>query len=544
MEETEIFGSLKINAVSSCRLYYRDRIGIKANKLNNWLKHKYRQVRFILDDDNLRLALTSPIQEPLEGARYKVGDTVHAVTLTGNCRPFQICGIQSGGYSNVYTVIERLDMKAYCLKTSRALYESDRLQNEKLRREAQIWLSLGRHPNLVTAHTVYYIKNNLYILLEYVSGNTLSSKLKTGSLDLSATLKYAVCICRAMMYAKKILPGFVHGDIKPDNCLITEKDVLKLTDFGLARIDAQNRPDGNVSTSKTHQANSFIKHSNHKIGGTLPYMAPELFDSASAAIDSSLLLEVLRRARRIFSNDPTAVAQAVNPNSLNAKKELATYFIKHKMVSDEIKAFLTGNLLDERDKEQFVSRFIENKNFSLAYSIWASETNSSPLTTENNLIPNGDFETDIDANADNFGWKIGDDENIRVSLDQTNAFSGTIAIKMRFSGNSQPETAFLSHLLLAKPAQKHRLTFVARTQELTTGSPPVVSVVDAASQETLGQSSPIAVKTGEWQKYTIEFNTMKQTEAVIMRIHRLKCSSNQCPVFGTLWLDRMVLEKI
>lgn len=270
--------------------------------------------------------------------------------------------------------------------------------------------------------------------------------------------------------------------------------------------------------------------------------------SAAAAIDSSLLRDVLHRARRTFLNDPVAVEKAVKLNSTAARKEAAFYFLKHRMMADGTKAFLLGSELDDRSKEEFVSRLIENKNFSLAYSVWASESSSRlQPSSENDAILNGDFEAEINPLADSFGWKVTNDENIVVSIDQKIFSSGTVGIKIRFAGNSNHNTAILSQLALLgnATAQKYNLTFAAQTEELTTGGLPVISIVDADSKKVLGQSSPIKPTTKEWQNYTVDFKPAGQTEAVIVIVQRLNCATGgQCPAFGTLWLDNLSLKKL
>ncbi len=270
--------------------------------------------------------------------------------------------------------------------------------------------------------------------------------------------------------------------------------------------------------------------------------------SQAAAIDSSLLREVLHRARRTFRNDPVAVEKAVKLNSTAARKEAAFYFLKHRMMADGTKAFLLGDELDDSSKEEFVRRLIENKDFSLAYSVWASERNSKlQPSSENDVILNGNFEAEINPLADSFGWRVTDDENIGVSVDQKIFSSGKVAIKIQFAGNSNYNTAILSQLALLgdAPAQKYNLTFAARTEELTTGGLPFIKVLDAVSKKVIGQSTPIKSTTNEWQNYTVDVNPADQTEAVTVVLQRLNCAAGgQCPAFGTLWLDNLSLKKI
>lgn len=266
--------------------------------------------------------------------------------------------------------------------------------------------------------------------------------------------------------------------------------------------------------------------------------------SAAAAVDATLLPEVLHRARLAFPDDPVAVERAVRPDSIHAKKETARYFIKHKLMAAGTKAFLIGDELDARGKEEFVNRLTAADNYPLAFAVWKSKTDSARQISENNVLLNGDFETEIDASVRNFGWRVINDENIALAVDQTDFSSGAVSLKIQFSGNSDPDAAALSQLTLVEPAQKYRLTFFVRAQKLTTGGPPIISVTDAASRRVLGQSAPFSSAAGEWQKHTVDFTTAAQTTTVFVNLQRLKCPANPCPIFGTLWLDDLNLKKL
>lgn len=256
-------------------LSYLQNVINERPRLSTWLKQKKGQISYILADRDLRLALTSLFKEPVEGAEYKVGDIIHCVTIEGICRCFQVCGVRSGGYSNVYTVIDREEMKAYCLKTNRALLADEQVKNERLGEEAKIWMTLGRHPNIAVADSVFCVNNRTHILIEYVSGQDLNSRLKSGPLALNEALTYAIHLCRGMSHARQVISGFVHGDIKPGNCLITVDGVLKITDFGQADVVPQQDYD---STDTDASDRNLDKLARRMRGGTLPYMAPEQFD--------------------------------------------------------------------------------------------------------------------------------------------------------------------------------------------------------------------------------------------------------------------------
>ncbi len=253
-----------------------DRVGIKFGQIYGWFKDKSHQIRSLPGNDDLIQAVFSPEKLPVEGSRYRVGDCISVYNADGERRRFKICGVQSGGFSNVYTVIDLDEMRPYCLKENRAIPGNEIKKNEKLAVEADISLRLGLHPNLVTTYSAFYIKSRLFILTEYLPATSLDLHLKTGLLPLETALRYAVYLCRAVHFAQSTLPGFVHGDIKPGNCFITSEGKLKLGDFGLASAIGLGRHP--VGSQETVAQLATETDASIGWGGTAAYMAPEMLD--------------------------------------------------------------------------------------------------------------------------------------------------------------------------------------------------------------------------------------------------------------------------
>jgi serine/threonine protein kinase len=108
---------------------------------------------------------------------------------------------------------------------------SDTQWVQRFEREAVIQAKL-RHPNIVTIYELGK-GDNFYIASEYVQGITLKELIaKKGSVDLETLSPIIVQVIAALRYAHK--RGIVHRDLKSANILITEKNEVKLTDFGLA----------------------------------------------------------------------------------------------------------------------------------------------------------------------------------------------------------------------------------------------------------------------------------------------------------------------
>ena len=119
----------------------------------------------------------------------------------------------------------------------------------KLQREAEIWLDLAKHPNILPLRFTCDIGQQKFLVMDAIlprspRGNTLASWIKTEiKLDLETTLNFSIQICNGMIHATKEYEKkgrlFIHGDLHPGNILIQEKSdgdpIVKITDFGLVR---------------------------------------------------------------------------------------------------------------------------------------------------------------------------------------------------------------------------------------------------------------------------------------------------------------------
>lgn len=187
-----------------------------------------------------------------------------------------------GGMGTVYIVLDTETVRFLALKTFQERYLWDERVVKQFIMEAEIWIKLERHPNIVQAELVKVIEGKPYIFLEYIQGTDLDKLMNEQTLTLRQILEYAIQFCEGMNYAFQKL-GLVHRDIKPSNCLISRDGTLKITDFGLGKIFDKSPMDGELIAIPQQYKKGKTSTSSTSMVGTLPFMAPELFTSLKSA---------------------------------------------------------------------------------------------------------------------------------------------------------------------------------------------------------------------------------------------------------------------
>jgi serine/threonine-protein kinase len=141
--------------------------------------------------------------------------------------------IGSGGMSTVYRAFDETLERVVAVKLMHREIASDSDQLERFRREARAVAQFS-HPHIVGVIDAGEDDGRPYIVFEYVEGETLKDRIRrSGRLPVDESLAYAIEITRALGAAHH--RGIVHRDIKPQNVLIDEEGMAKVTDFGIAR---------------------------------------------------------------------------------------------------------------------------------------------------------------------------------------------------------------------------------------------------------------------------------------------------------------------
>src|SRR5581483_793808 len=147
---------------------------------------------------------------------------------------YEIVGILgAGGMGKVYKVRNTISDRIEAMKILLPNLDADQELAERFLREIKVQASLD-HPNIAALRTAQRMGNQLVMIMEYIEGSTLEMIMREGRIPIKDCANYMSQVLSALAYAHA--RGIVHRDIKPANMMLTPNGVVKLMDFGIAKI--------------------------------------------------------------------------------------------------------------------------------------------------------------------------------------------------------------------------------------------------------------------------------------------------------------------
>ncbi len=177
--------------------------------------------------------------------------------------------IGAGGMGEVYLAHDTQLRRPVALKLLPANYTADRERLQRFEQEACAASALN-HPNILTVYEIGVESDTHFIATEYVDGVTLRQKLREAKMRLGDALDVAHQAAFALTAAHAA--GVVHRDIKPENIMLRRDHVVKVLDFGIAKLVEPENPAG-VDTEA--QTRALVKTEPGIVMGTAHYMSPE-----------------------------------------------------------------------------------------------------------------------------------------------------------------------------------------------------------------------------------------------------------------------------
>ena len=205
---------------------------------------KCRYCQSMLDD--------APAAQPV--SQDLVGKVIGEYSLTRK--------LGEGGMAEVYLGVHEALGQQVAIKILNPSLARDAVVRERFIQEARIQIEL-RHPGIVQVHTAHTKGEHLALVMEYVEGRTLADIIgvEVGPVPFERAMPLIKQILSAMAYAHE--HGVIHRDIKPSNILVSGDGVVKVMDFGIAKV---------ASSAKLTRTGTTL--------GTAAYMSPEQIKGA------------------------------------------------------------------------------------------------------------------------------------------------------------------------------------------------------------------------------------------------------------------------
>ena len=170
----------------------------------------------------------------------------------------------AGGMGKVYLAQDKHLLRKVALKTLPGYLTRDEELVRRFQREARSVSALN-HPNILTIHEIGEVDSCHFMVTEFIEGETLRQRLTRGPLKIEPALDIGSQVASALCAAHQV--GITHRDIKPENIMLREDGIVKVLDFGLAKL-TERKGDDSEATTLFHTKQGTVL-------GTAHYMSPE-----------------------------------------------------------------------------------------------------------------------------------------------------------------------------------------------------------------------------------------------------------------------------
>lgn len=214
----------------------------------------------------------------------------------------------AGGMGEIWRAQDLRLNRTVAIKVLTTSAAGDPERRRRFVQEAQAASALN-HPNIIVIHDILSDGDTEFMVMEFVHGKTLVDLIPKGGLSVPQVLKYSVQMADALQAAHNA--GIVHRDLKPANVMVTESGLVKILDFGLAKLtdrgplNSLSDPLDRTRTIPEAQQQLTVEGS---IMGTVSYMSPEQaqgkkVDTRSDIFSFGVVLYEMVTGARAFEGD-------------------------------------------------------------------------------------------------------------------------------------------------------------------------------------------------------------------------------------------------
>ena len=266
----------------------------------------------------------------------------------------------------------------------------------------------------------------------------------------------------------------------------------------------------------------------------------------AAQSNPELIPSLIDLAWSISRGDVSLTEQLAQIRGDKMRIAFARFLARHGKAKEAITQFGEAGNASEAIKRELVEQLLAKGAFKEAFDLWKAVHGETGKDEVGPSIHDGGFEGALSFEQGGFGWRVPRDlQATSISLDASQPQSGSKDLRIEFNGISNPGSALVSQIILVEPSRRYKINFASRSQDVVSGGLPLLIASDAAGeQKRLGQSSPLAKGSDDWQLFSFEFTTTPVTNAVVLSLQRENCTTSPCPIFGSISLDSFSLEQL
>jgi hypothetical protein len=267
----------------------------------------------------------------------------------------------------------------------------------------------------------------------------------------------------------------------------------------------------------------------------------------AADIDPNMRPQVFNLAWQVYDQNMEQVINAVGKTPA-ARAQLVGVLVGRQRFDDAIAVWSALSAQEKREQSaagEILSRSLyERGQFHRALEV-VGESGTGAQSDLLEKVSNGSFESDIGQPGRHlFQWQVSPATGAQVAVDARTSHAGQRSLRILFESTGQMDFRNVWQFVAVQPATRYRLSYFVRASELTSAATLVTTVSDAATDSVaLAVSEPVAVGTYDWRQMSVDFTTGAKTEAVVMRLVRVGCITEACPIFGKIWYDDFDLQR-
>jgi hypothetical protein len=244
-----------------------------------------------------------------------------------------------------------------------------------------------------------------------------------------------------------------------------------------------------------------------------------------------------------FENPATDFARIVGSDS-DMIVTLSKYHASRGKFQASLSAWNLLSIAEKRNQEVF-GLVIAQAMFDKGAYLAAAEVlrDLQKEDARSGVISDGSFESSFRNPKDVFfGWRVSSRDRVDVRADGRNAKDGKRSLRISYNGTIQVFVNNVAQIIPVKPDTKYRLSFWTKGEGIRSAGPPRLDIIDPTGSGVLVSSQSLK-GTFDWNRAILEFTVPEGLEGVLLAVNREGCGP-ECPIYGVLWLDALVLEVI